>query len=81
MLSRPGTYEQRLQRLPELGHGVMLDYPGSNANHIAEVWIETSATTSLPPSGRWKTPLYFVIAGHEAVGKPIGGREPAEPPG
>jgi hypothetical protein len=24
-------------------------------------------------------PLYLAIAGHEAVGKPIGGREPAAP--
>jgi hypothetical protein len=25
--------------------------------------------------------LYLAIAGHEAVGKPIGGREPAAPQG
>ena len=27
------------------------------------------------------SPLYLAIAGHEAVGKPIGGREPAAPQG
>jgi hypothetical protein len=29
----------------------------------------------------YAAPLYLAIAGHEAVGKPIGGREPAAPQG
>ena len=60
---------------------------------VAATWLRGACiwdgTTVLarPGTGRFvqagsaDAPLYLAIAGHEAVGKPIGGREPAAPQG